>query len=225
MPPRKTHIVGNIHFKTKKALHEYTEQLLLQKGICEINKTDNDFLFFISLYSRKPSHSSFVNSICKFKISLDPVKQNKPNYVSCVDCNNNEYSFSWRACCDGCDATPTNKLKEACRTSIQHQTSDFWMNNNTCNGCGKHKSDGCEVDHVNEFSNIYKNFMEQINMPIPTVFNGHPKTSQCMFKPSDALFERTFQHYHKEHAVLQLLCKECHKRKTALFISNASNKY
>jgi hypothetical protein len=227
MPKRELQIVGNLKFKTKKDLHEYTEKLLLNKGVCEINNLDKDFLFFLSLYSRKPSHSDYdIKTIQKFKIALNPVKNDKPNHMSFIDNNNKEFTFSWRSCCDAHDTKPINKLKEACRTSIKEQTASCWYNNNKCNSCGKNKTDGFEVDHVNEFSKIYKNFMETNTIQIPDEFESDVLTSQYMFRQEDCIFEQAFQNYHKENAILKLLCKECHKVKTKCFISKQKiNKY
>ena len=219
MPIREPQIVGNLNFKTKKDLHEYTEKLLEKKGICDIDNLDEDFLFFLSLYSRKPSHSEYVKTIQKFKITLDPIKKNKANHVSCVNNNNEEFTFSWRSCCDGRDTKSSDKLKEACRTSIKEQTASCWCNNNKCYSCGENKSDGFEVDHFNEFSKIYKDFMEANTIQIPDNFKSDLITSQYMLKKEDYIFEQAFQNYHRENAILRLLCKQCHRVKTTCFIS------
>ena len=42
MPIREPQIVGNLNFKTKKDLHEYTEKLLEKKGICDIDNLDEE---------------------------------------------------------------------------------------------------------------------------------------------------------------------------------------
>lgn len=34
-----------------------------------------------------------------------------------------------------------------------------------------------------------------------------------MFKKEDNNFKQSFQNYHRENAILRLLCKECHKKK------------
>jgi hypothetical protein len=219
MPIREPQIVGNLKFKTKKDLHTYTEKLIEKKGICEIDNLDTDFLFFLSLYSRKPSHSDYVKNIQKFKITLDPIKKNKANHLSCIDNNNKEFIFSWRSCCDGRDTKMTDKLKEACRTSIKEQTASCWYNNSKCYSCGKNKTHGFEVDHLNEFSKIYKEFMEINTIQIPDDFESDTITSQYMFKKEDNIFKQSFQNYHRENAILRLLCKECHREKTNCFIS------
>ena len=219
MPIREPQIVGNLKFKTKKDLHEHTEKLLEKKGVCEIDNLDKDFLFFLSLYSRKPSHSDYVRTIQKFKITLDPIKKIKTNHLSCIDNNNKEFIFSWRSCCDGRDTKMIDKLKEAFRTSIKEQTASFWCNNNKCYSCGKNKTDGFEVDHLNEFSKIYMDFMKINTIQIPDDFESDPITSQYMFKKKDYELKQAFQNYHRENAILQLLCKECHREKTNCFIS------
>lgn len=216
---RKPQIVGNLIFKTKKDLHTYTQQLLERKMVCIIDSSNADFLFLLSLYSRKPSHQSYIQSIKKFKISLDPIKKDKANHLSCIDTYNKEFVFSWRDCCDGVDTKTTDKLQRACRMSIKDQTSSCWSNNDCCNNCGKDKAVGFEVDHLYEFSKIFKNFVDLSKLQIPIDFTSDATTSQCIFKKEDYMFKQAFQNYHQENAVLQLLCKECHRDKTNMFIS------
>ena len=42
--PRKPQIVGDLTFKTKKELHEYTKKFLEENGVCEIDNLDKDKL-------------------------------------------------------------------------------------------------------------------------------------------------------------------------------------
>ena len=220
--PREPQIVGDLTFKTKKELHEYTKKFLEENGVCEIDNLDKDkekFSFLLSLYSRKPSHKDYIKNIQKFKITLDPVKHDKPNHLSCIDNNNNEFVFSWNACCNGRDTKESEKLKEACRTSIKEQTASCWHSNNKCYSCGKNKITGFEVDHVNEFIKIVNDFMEINTIKIPDNFESDAITSQYMFKKEDDNFKQSFQNYHRENAILRLLCKECHREKTNSFIS------
>jgi 5-methylcytosine-specific restriction endonuclease McrA len=222
MPKRQPLIVGKLNFKTKKELHEYTKKLIEKKSVCEISNLDNDYDFFLSLYSRKPSHKDYVESIRKFKINLNPI-DNKPNHLSCIDKNGKEFIFSWRKCCDGSDTKNEDKLIDACRTSIKEQTMNFWSNSYECVECGKLKNnEKFEVDHIIEFSNIYKNFITECNeknIQIPNDFDSHPVTSQYMFKKSDNIFMQEFQSYHREKSMLQLLCYDCHKNKTIFYLT------
>jgi hypothetical protein len=62
--PREPQIVGNLTFKTKKELIEYTKKFLEKNGVCEIDNLDKEkFLFLRSLYSRKPSHKDYIKNI------------------------------------------------------------------------------------------------------------------------------------------------------------------
>ena len=218
--PREPQIVGDLTFKTKKELHEYTKKFLEENGVCEIDNLDKEkFSFLLSLYSRKPSHKDYIKNIQRFKITLNPVKHDKPNHLSCIDNNNNEFVFSWNACCNGRDTKESEKLKEACRTSIKEQTASCWHSNNKCYSCGKNKITGFEVDHFNEFIKIVNDFMEINTIKIPDNFESDAITSQYMFKKEDDNFKQSFQNYHRENAILRLLCKECHREKTNSFIS------
>ncbi len=221
MPKRKQIIIGNKEFKTIKELKAFTKQLLKNRGVCEINRSDNDFNFFIDLYFRKPSNMINIENkdkIQKFKIGLNPIKKDEPNHMLII-INNKEYVFSWNKCCEAKNTEDDTKLKEACRSSIEEQTRDCWINNICCNNCKKPKQNGFQVDHINEFSNIFNEFIDSTTLKIPINFDSDPYTSQYIFKKDDNNFKQSFQIYHKENALLQLLCIDCHKEKTKRFIS------
>ena len=234
---KKEQIVGDITFETKKDLHKYTQNLIEKRGVCELDMLDKDFSFFLSLYLRISTHLKYVETIKKFKITLDQINKNKANHLLVIDNNNKEFPFSWRDCCNGIVIKPIEKLIDACRTSINEQISSCWHNNSKCNSCGKscdkrfgkNKTHEFEIDHVIEFSKIFKDFLLEIKtkntIKIPDDFEGDKITSQTIFKDNDYIFKQEFQKYHREHAELQMLCKECHLLKTNRFKSNKSKKY
>lgn len=81
-----------------------------------------------------------------------------------------------------------------------------------CAVCGN--CDKCAVDH--KFPTFYElktNFLSS-NPERVFTFDKDGKTHQQIFKPDDKDFEYLWQEFHKEHAVLQYLCKECHDKKT-----------
>ena len=218
MPRRQYQVVGNLQFKTKKKCKEYTADLIKRKGVGEIDKVDRDFLFFKCLYSRKPSHSDSENNIQKFIIEVNP-NNKKADYLSIIDNNGKKCVFSWVKCVNACDASNKEMLYEAFRTSIEEQTSDFYYKNHCCNHCGKEKINyKLVVDHVNEFNELREDFINKTPLKIPDSFDND-SNSKYIFKKKDYIFKEEFQEYHKKHAILQLLCEECHKNKTINYIT------
>lgn len=135
----RSHKVGNIEFKTKKALKEYTKNILEKRGVCQINKDDVDFSFFLDLYLRKLSHQKFAPNIIGFVINTNPINKSRTDNLSCIDINEKKYVFSWNNCCDGIEKDTSDKLKEACRTSIHEQIKQKWISSTECFICSKKK--------------------------------------------------------------------------------------
>ncbi len=213
--------VAGIQFKTKTELKEYTKTLLQKKGKCKIDNTDEDYTFFYELYLRKPLHQKYKTSIIGFEINPNPINNLKFDNLSCIDINNKKYIISWNDCCDGIDKNNSNKLKEACRTSIHYQVKEKWCDSNECFICGKIKTDEekFEVDHfTSEFCIILDKFMKQTNLEVPNKFDSN-STSQYSFKNQNKDFQTAFQEFHKKEADLKLLCYDCHRKKTNNFIS------
>lgn len=211
--------VGNHLFKSKKAIQLFTRELLERRGVCEIDKSDGDFHFLFSLFIRRPSHQGKENDVVLFKINLDPIKGNRPNNLSYLDKEGNENVFSWNKCCDGRETKSLDKLKEACRQSVREEISDCWRKSEKCSYCNKNKMKGFEIDHINEFSLIFKSFMETTTLEVPIDFESDKVSNQNIFRKEDFLFEEAFKNYHNEKAHLQLLCSECHREKTKKFNS------
>ena len=213
-------IVGDKTFKTKKSLKECTSALLKKRGVCKISKDDADYAFFFGLYSRKPSHLIYIQDVDSFEINWNPITKNKTDNLSCILKNGNAYVFSWNKCCDGVDGKSLNKLKEACRTSVRSQIKEKWCNTFKCYMCENIKTneESFEVDHKTEFCKLFNDFMSQNSIEVPTEFNSN-NTSQHTFKKDNEAFERSFQTYHQNNAELQLLCCNCHRQKTSLFLT------
>lgn len=218
MPRGQFQVVGILQFRTKKALKEYTAKLIERKGTGEIDKSDIDFIFFKSLYSRKPSHFGSENNIQKFIIEVNP-NNNKADYLSTIDNDGKKCVFSWVKCVNACDTSIKEMLYEAFRTSIEEQIYNFHYNNHCCNHCGKEKKYyKLDVDHANEFNELRKDFINKTLLKIPDSFDND-SNSKYIFKKKDYIFKEEFQEYHKKHAILQLLCEECHNKKTIKYIT------
>lgn len=203
-------------FKSKKALHEYTQNLIKQKGLCTIDDTDKEFKFFVELFFRKPYNEIYRGKVKAFKITRNPISQ-QIGHMLWISNNNKEETFSWNKCVDRKDDDTYNfKLSSACRVSINEQREECWYNNDKCNICQKPKINReFDIDHNNkEFCDIFEEFNNNWKGKKPNKFNKDPITCQYIFCQDDELYKSDFQKFHKEKAELQLLCKDCHKNKT-----------
>lgn len=223
MTKRESHTIAEKTFKTKKEINEYTEELIESLGVCDIVTGHKDFPFFSALFQRKPSHRTIKEKIVKFKIRLCPITGRKANHMVFVDEHKKEKSFSWRKCCDGVDTTDSEMLQGALRECTALQTTRSWYKQQECAECGKRKEVGFEIDHVNEFANMYQDFLKQNVLPIPTAFAKAEKSRRFTFRAEDSKFKESFQAYHAKHAILSLLCKECHRDKTNAFASSRAS--
>lgn len=96
------------------------------------------------------------------------------------------------------------------RRSIEPQIQAFRTktNNTGCTNCGSgfglH-----EIDHVGTFNNLVNSFLGNHPAYLDT---NTPSNNKHLFVEEPSRGE--FYQYHKEHAVLQRLCKPCHSEKT-----------
>lgn len=207
----KGSIVGDKQFKSKKELIEYTRKLIEELGECQIIREHSNFKFFHELLLRR---KIIDDEILYFEIEPNPITR-APNHLS-YTANTKKY-FSWVKCCEQREDTPLQKLVKACRTSVKSQINSMWMMK--IMGCNECKTThNLQVDHYYEFKDIFNNFIK--TRILPESFEKHHATCEVIFKKEDKTFEEEFQKYHFERAVLQLLCEECHKKKSYNFELN-----
>jgi len=204
----KGSIVGGIKFKTKKELVEYTRNLIKEKGLYIFSKEDEHFKFFLELLHRRIFE--YDGEIIKFEIEPNPITK-EPNHMTFTTNTDFREHFSWNKCCNQKEDTPLQKLIKACRVSIKSQILKMSaMRMMGCNECRTLRN--LQVDHFNDFKEIFNAFL-LINPVIPQTFNSDLNTCEVIFKEEDKLFEKNFQDFHEQNALLQLLCIDCHKNK------------
>ena len=125
-------------------------------------------------------------------------------------------SFSWNSCITQRVRSQKQRVIEAMRTAVEHQTISFKKGKRCCR-CGN--SSQLETDHCgdHEFRHLVSDFL--------SIDGGEDidrlkvKTSDMLsyFEDTDSrtrLFKLRWRAYHKKHAELQVLCSGCHKKKT-----------
>jgi 5-methylcytosine-specific restriction endonuclease McrA len=107
--------------------------------------------------------------------------------------------FSWKTCISGRKSTPHHDNRAAMRTAVMSQTASAKAK--CCVQC--QSTDGLEVDHVVPFADLASKF-EASHTLGPFKRIGMLTTLQ----------DPAWANFHREHAVLQTLCKTCHNIKT-----------
>ena len=213
MPPREKLILDKITYSSKKELLEYTKRLLSTRGECIIKPGDENFNFFKDLHARNPKHIHHLDKVSSFKIGRDSTSS-ATNKVSCIDIDGSEHVFSWNDCVYGKSSNKNDRYNDAMRQAIQPQTMSFSSTKDHCEICGTNdKCDKYEVDHINDFKDLVKDFNTKNSVIIPDKFDTNDRGNNC-FRKEDGILKTKWLEYHKEHAKLQYLCISCHNSKT-----------
>ena len=150
-----------------------------------------------------------------FSIDLDSWKK---KYVKIVRIDDTSDDFSWNSAIDKKIKTPFELLKQAMRFEINNQILDYKYGFNSpyvCNICKKFTST-VEIDHWEiDFKDLFNNFIEE-NPDSPKTFDDEPSYHCPVFKLCDKDFSKKWNEYHKINAKLQLLCVDCHIKKTRI---------
>ena len=197
-------------FKTQKSLKKYFREIIDNIGVCESVKTNHPQAFsdFCEIFKR---HSDYPEKFLGFndiKIDYNPYFKN--DLVVYIIKNNGDVDdvSVLNNCITG---KPKNNLKIAMRVSIQKQIDEFRNSQNIyiCELCNDNER--IEIDHHSEklpFAKLYIDFMKNNTLPIPTSFNNTISHMKC-FIEADHNFEVNWLNYHKENAILRMLCRKC----------------
>ena len=190
-------------FKTQPSLRKHFREIIDRIGICDSLKLKYplEFLDFCELFKRHSDYPGKFIGFVDIKINYNPVYKNQlVVYIINVSVMGN--------CITG---RSKDNLKIAMRVSIQPQIDDY--RNNTyikvCELCGEH--DRIEIDHHSDkmpFAKLCVDFMDTNTLPIPISFDDTKSHMKC-FKKLDFNFEEKWIQFHKDFAILRMLCRTC----------------
>jgi hypothetical protein len=197
-------------FKTQKTLKAHFREIINKIGLCASVKTKypSEFLDFCEVFKRHYDYPGKFIGLVDIKIDYNPKYINQLE-VSIIK---NDMTIDDVSVLNNCiTGKPKDNLKIAMRVSIQPQIDEYKNNNpiKLCQLCGEHYR--IEIDHHSEkspFAKLYNDFMENNKIPIPTSFNDTKSHMKC-FKELDCDFENSWTKYHKENAILRMLCRTC----------------
>ena len=196
--------------KTQISLKKHFREIIDRIRICDSVKTKypNDFLDFCEVFKRHSDYPEKFIGFIDIKIDYNSIFINQLEvYIIKGDGTFDDVSVL-NNCIRG---KPKDNLKIAMRVSIQPQIEQYKNNNSIklCELCGDHLR--IEIDHHSEkspFAKLYNDFMEINELPIPTEFDDTKSHMKC-FKKIDCDFENSWVQYHKEKAILRMLCRIC----------------
>ena len=123
---------------------------------------------------------------------------------------------SYLSCFGKGTQTDDERLHSAMRYEVKYQSEEYRKNNQhiqECFDCSCPKEAGLDVDHVVPYKTIVNSFF--------TIYDKE-EFKKSMNKEIQGLYWRLredhrkiWREYHKQPAKFQLLCKECHRFKTA----------
>ena len=199
-------------FKTQASLKNHFRKIINRIGVCDSVKTTHpgDFLDFCEVFKRHSDYPGKFTGFVDIKIKYNLVFGNQL-VVYIIKNNMTVDNVSvLKNCITG---KPKDNLKVAMRVSIQPQIEEYKHNNciKVCEICGDH--DRIEIDHHSEispFAKLYNDFLEINTFPIPASFDDTNSHMKC-FKDLDYNFEKNWVQYHKENAILRMLCRRCNE--------------
>lgn len=208
-------VIGTHSFKSQEDAKKYIRSLLSEVGCCSSVKSKNGEVFnvFMELIKRHPDGESKIHDVVDFAIQYD--KMNKTAFMLSIIRSDGEVQpISWIHCITGKHKSPKDMLNSALRSSIGDQILTFKSNmqSTCCEFCTKNTPD-YHIDHVVQFIKLTTDFLK-INESHPTEFAPTTDgTNRLTFRMEDQEFSDAWSEYHKEHAVLRVLCKSCNLKR------------
>jgi hypothetical protein len=205
MPSMFTIRLGPHVFPTQKALRANLLERFSKNGFGVAKQPLHDFLMLL-LTRHCESAYKIGCGIKTFTLSRNPLNF-KAVHIDYERIDGSTDMFSWVKCITAKRNTDLENTINAMRTTIAPYISNFRMHHHGCVQC-KTKDGPFEVDHYGvEFAQLAKDFL-----------NGTTKSefirTNFLIEFADKSFASRWYDYHATHSSLQLLCKECHKKKT-----------
>ena len=201
----------DIIYKSKKDFKEYANELIyINIGICENIKDNIYYDELLDLLKRHPNYKTKTEYMINLAIRKGQL--NKSSLAVWIIKSNNkpDEDISWaKNCINSKNNSKKFELNGALRSSVQEQIMSF--KNNTLHKCVKCNINANHVDHINHFESLTNIFLKKYeNNLIPSDFDDMADGSgrRC-FKPTDRMFEKKWQTFHKDNAKLRILCKKC----------------
>ena len=205
----------NTEYKTQGEFGNFVKNFIEEIGICNDVKNvyKDKYSILIKILERHPNWNSKSENMRNIKISRNVL--NKKALEIHIIKDDEEIDISWRCAITGKDKSKKSELIEAMRVSVIEQTQNFRENSDIycCELCGN--KERLDVDHNDEknsaFDELAFNFIkENSGIKIPDNFGElNDGTYRRCFLEKDYVFKETWIKYHRNHAILRMLCHTC----------------
>lgn len=188
-------------------MEAYTRTLIGHLGVCRSvrGRQAEAYAHFEALFRNHPeSDKKRVNEM----IDLSIEKHAKSGYVlRMLYGDGTSDTISWKKCIHPYLSSVKTKLGNALRVAVAGQIEEYR---------NKHKDEACQicgirynltVDHVVPFYELRDKFLSNLSK-YPEHFGKNSIQQDC-FLSEDKEFEFAWAEYHKEKAILQMLCRSC----------------
>lgn len=213
---RASVVFGNKVFATKTAAKAYVlEEIIKPIGVCpEIKqKYPEKYKELCALLRRHHNAGNKLKNMSDLSIRRN-LLNDKALEVHVVKSENGRVStedISWLSCIDKWN--PNHDLKSAMRFSIESQCAAYKLSLGRdgllCTLCSI-PDQPIHVDHVVQFEQLFQEFIAATLSEIPDQFSDvDDGTNRKTFLYKDAEFKQEWTDYHKTHAILRILCKQC----------------
>ena len=210
--------LGDKQFKYKKDIKQFVSDNIENWAHGKIDKNHYDFQFMYKLFYRHPEleRKLYGSDIEYFHVVSI---RNKQLAYKCL--NGSRDTFSWKCCISQKSPSHLEMVKKAMRNSVDFQIAEYRNINNTiCVDCSNNLL-FCDVDHKKPFIELFNDFFEEYEVDIPdlkiSTKRNLDEIKTTKFDLDDEYtksFYDEWTEYHYVNAILQYLCKECHKGKT-----------
>lgn len=195
-------LIGGQTFATQAEAKRHVVETAKKYVGRDITPESEHYSLFYDLWSRSPS---FVDGYDLFavgkKFSSVCIRALSRDGKSPVD-------WSLRNAVSGHFPNLWTQLTLAMRQAIRPQVVEYRNNHRSCSRC--YSFVNIEVDHVKPFKELMQRFLS--THPAPAAY--HYTSSGWVFRAENNDFERSWAEFHRAHAKLRLLCKECHQEFT-----------
>ncbi|MBD2450931.1 DCL family protein [Nostoc sp. FACHB-152] len=205
---KKPSELGGIYFKTLDERDEYI-RLLLDKSQRVLEGQELALVFDLLLLH--PDANNKIGTGVK-QIEVKPSRQRTDyNCFWVVREDGTIDDFSYQKCKYNLDRLIVKRRESAYREAVVNQTWEYrFVQTNSkqvCEICGA--SQGLQVDHDQPLFSTLINDFEKNRTDIPKEFEDATGTYLSKrFCEKDSEYQKSWQQYHQQHAVLRLLCKK-----------------
>jgi len=216
MPKKEPITLDGASFTSIKSAQDHVRNLMKEIGVCaSVKERGAEYYERVLAIARRHPNSSKLDGVCDFAIAYNKLSRSALEVIIIKEDGTTEDISLLNKCITCKLDTQKASLASAFRYSIDDQIKAFRKQATAthcelCNCVLSAHSGLVHVDHTVHFEQLVADFLSTYGQPLPTTFVNSPDdTHRHAFAPSDQQVSNAFYDYHKEHALLRLVCSSC----------------